>query len=93
MKNEKIIQGIYLASLELTALFAAASALLRRLGISLLDDLREWPPDIPARHQAMFQPPDEVTVASHTAFIVYGVPVLHYTKPIESIRKRDQGEQ
>jgi hypothetical protein len=48
-----------LASFEPTPLLAAAGALLGRLGISLLDDFREWPPEILARHQAMLQPLDE----------------------------------
>ncbi|KAI0273076.1 hypothetical protein BGY98DRAFT_936427 [Russula aff. rugulosa BPL654] len=47
-------------SFEPTLLLAAASALLGRLGISLLDDLRESPPDILARHQAMLQPPNKL---------------------------------
>jgi hypothetical protein len=65
----------YLASLELTALFPAASALLRRLGISLLDNLRKWPLDIPARHQAMLQPPDKV---AHTALCPWRPRVALY---------------
>jgi len=45
-------------------LTAAASALLRGLGVFLFYDLREWPPDVrTTRHQPMFQPPDEIFVS------------------------------
>ena len=57
MKSEKKSYR-YLAALELTPLLA----LLRRPGIFLLDDFGEWPPDNPARRQAMPQPLHELLV-------------------------------
>ena len=50
----------YLASFEPTPLLPAASALLGRPGIHILDDLREWSPNIRVRLQAILQVSGEV---------------------------------